>query len=136
MPAIDWRWTPDSQIVVENDTRDLYRFFDATVQAEYLYERVAETIQVDLAEELEFLETYDDAYRAVTSIVDMPDRRAALLVRIFLQNGGRLSKNKRSQFPELRDEEIQQMEAEIEAIIRVHRERRETDQLWARERGG
>jgi hypothetical protein len=119
MPAIQWRWTPDSEIVVEHDTLDLYRFFDATAQAEYLYERVAETIRVDLAEELEFLQVYDGAYRAVTAIVDMPNKRAGLLVQLLLQNGGRLSKNKRTQFEELTDEEIEWMEAAVQEIIRT-----------------
>jgi Fic/DOC family protein len=121
MLAIEWRWTPDGEIVVENDTLDLYRFFDATMQAEYLYERVAETIHVDLKEELEFLEVYDAAYQAVKGIVDMPNRRAGLLVRMFLQNGGRLSNNKRRQFPELTDGEVERMEAAIQEIIRTSR---------------
>jgi Fic family protein len=119
MAGIEWHWTDDSQIVVENDTLDLYRFFDATVQAEYLYDRVAETIRTDLREELEFLEVYDAAYRAVTDVVDMPNRRAGLLVRIFLQNGGRLSSQKRKQFRELTEAEIEQMEAAIQEIIRT-----------------
>lgn len=119
MPAIRWHWTPGGEIVVGNDTLDLYRFFDATVQAEYLYERVEETIRVDLAEELEFLEVYDAAYRVVTAIVDMPNRRVGLLVRMLLQNGGRLSKNKRKQFDELTDEEIQRMQAAVQEIIRA-----------------
>ncbi len=122
LPAIEWRWTPQSEIVVENDTLDLYRFFDATVQAEYLYDRVAETIRVDLKEELEFLEVYDAAYQAVVAIVDMPNRRAALLVKMLLQNGGRLSKNKRKQFAELTDEEIERMENAIQEILRTSSE--------------
>ena len=37
MAAIDWEFTPESEIIVENDTSSLYRYFDATMQAEYLY---------------------------------------------------------------------------------------------------
>jgi hypothetical protein len=118
MPAIEWRWTPESGIVVENETLDLYRFFDATAQAEYLYERVDETIRVDLRGELEFLAAYDAAYKAVTAVVDMPNKRAALLVRLLLQNGGRLSRRKRDQFTELADDEISRMEAAVQEIIR------------------
>jgi hypothetical protein len=117
MAAIDWRWTPDSRIVVENDTLDLYRFFDATAQAEYLYERVAETIRVDLKEELEFLELYDAAYGAVTSVVDMPNKRAALMVRLLLQNGGQLARSRRKQFSELTDDELRRMESAVQEII-------------------
>jgi len=117
LSEIEWHWTPNSEVVVENDTLDLYRFFDGTAQAEYLYERVAETIHVDLKEELQFLEAYDAVYRAVTEIVDMPNRRAGLLIRMFLQNGGRLSNNKRKQFAELTDGEIERMEAAIQEIL-------------------
>lgn len=49
----------------------------------------------------------------------MPNKRAGLLVRMLLQNGGRLSKNKRQQFDELSEGEIQRMEAATEEIIRT-----------------
>ena len=77
---------------------------------------MAETIRRDLREEIGFLKKFDDALRRTMNIVDMPDRRAGLLVKLILQNKGSLAKNKRDQFPELRDEEI----AEIEATIREY----------------
>ena len=122
MPAIDWRWTPNSEVVVDNETHDLYRFFDATRQAEYLYERVAETIRVDLREELGFLQAYDAAYRSVTAIVDLPNKRAALLVRLLLQNGGRLSNSKRPMFAELTTAEVAAMEQAVQGIIQEYGE--------------
>ncbi|HLK55482.1 MAG TPA: Fic family protein [Chthonomonadaceae bacterium] len=118
MAAIEWDFVEENALQVQNDTCNLYRFFDATPQAEYLYERVAETIRVDFKEELDFLEVYDAAFTAVREIVDMPDRRASLLVRLCLQNGGRLSQNKRKQFVELTDEEINQIEAAILRVLR------------------
>jgi hypothetical protein len=48
-------------------------------------------------------------------IVDMPDRRASLLVRMILQNGGSLSKARRPKFAELTDAEISTIEAAISA---------------------
>ena len=65
------------------------------------------TIREDFKEELDFLAVYDAAFAAVRNVVEMPDRRAALLV------GGRLSRNKRGQFPELTDTEIAEMEEAI-----------------------
>ncbi len=64
---------------------------DATAQAEYLYDRVAETVRQDLKEELGFVAVFDRALAGVRNIVDMPDRRASLFVRLCLQNGGRLA---------------------------------------------
>lgn len=114
---IDWHWTPDQEITVSNDTGDLYRYFDATAFAEYLYDRVADTVRRDLKEELGFVAVFDRAFIAVREIVDMPDRRAALLVKLCMQNGGRLSAAKRSQFPELSDSEIAQLEAQVQEAI-------------------
>jgi Fic family protein len=120
MPAIEWDFVEDRAIRVNNDTLDLYRFFDATVQAEFLYERVAETIRIDLKEEADFVEVFDAAFQAVREVVDMPDRRASLLIRLCLQNGGRLSQNKRRQFDELREEEFARIEAALQRILRAH----------------
>ncbi len=118
LSATEWHITPDHSMVVENDTRNLYRFFDATVQTEYLYDRIAESIREDFREELDFLTVYDAAFDAVRNIVEMPDRRAALLVRLCLQNGGKLSQNKRRQFAEVTDEEIAAMEDALEPLLR------------------
>lgn len=46
----------------------------------------------------------------------MPDRRASLLVRPCLQNGGRLSNAKRPQFAELAAEEVAEIERSIQAL--------------------
>ncbi|WP_116808245.1 Fic family protein [Steroidobacter cummioxidans] len=114
---IDWHWTPEQEIAIGNETADLYRYFDATLFAEYLYDRVADTVRRDLKEELGFVAVFDRAFIAVREIVDMPDRRASLFVRLCMQNGGRLSAAKRSQFPELSDPEVTQLEAQVQGAI-------------------
>jgi hypothetical protein len=115
-PYIDWHWT-DQKIVVDNDTALLYRYFDATSLVEYLYAKVAETIRKDLKEELNFVAVYDAALSAVRNIVDMPDRRASLFVRLCLQNGGRLSKGKRDLFDEITDGELDALQDAIQAVM-------------------
>lgn len=55
---------------------------------EYLYGCVAETIRRDLRGELGFLAVFDRLLM-VMNIVDMPDRRASLLIRLILQNRAR-----------------------------------------------
>jgi hypothetical protein len=47
----------------------------------------------------------------------MPDRRASLLVRLVIQNHGRLSKSKRSQFTEISDTELAAIEAAIQRVV-------------------
>ena len=110
---IRWRWTTDQKIVVENETSDLYRYFDATAFAEYLYDRVADAVRRDLKEELGFIAVFDRAFQAVREIADMPDRRVSLFVRLCMQNGGRLSTGKRRGFSELDDAEVEAMEAAV-----------------------
>ena len=115
MPQIKYEMDEQLRLTVLNKTDVLYRYYDATPQAEYLYEAVAETIRKDLREEIEFLEVFDKAMAAVQRIVDMPNARASLLVRLILQNRGSLSAKKRRQFSELRDEEIARIEEAIQA---------------------
>jgi hypothetical protein len=114
---IRWHWTSEQEIVVTNDTGDLYRYFDATVFAEYLYDRVGDTVRRDLREELGFVAIYDRAFAAVREIVDMPDRRASLFVRSCMQNSGRLSATKRAQFSELTDVEVARLETQVQQAI-------------------
>ena len=52
---------------------------------------------------------------AVKAIVDMPNQRASSLIRFVLQNHGTLSKNERRQFPELKEDELDRIEAAIRA---------------------
>lgn len=86
---------------VTNRTAAPSRYFEATAQAAFLYDRAAETIQEDFRKELDFLSIYDACLSAVRVVVDMPGRRASLLVRLCLQNGGQLSQAKRPLFAEL-----------------------------------
>jgi hypothetical protein len=46
-------------------------------------------------------------------IVDMPDRRASLLVRSILQNQGALARSRRTQFNELTDQELATIERAV-----------------------
>ncbi len=110
---IDYEMHQDGSLVVNNQTAHLYRFWDATAFAEYLYGCVAETIRTDLKEEIGFLQVFDAAIRATMNVVDMPDRRASLLVRLILQNNGRLSPAKRAMFSELTDDEVSAIEAAV-----------------------
>jgi hypothetical protein len=114
LSLLEWEFLEDEQrVVVTGETADHYRYFDATRLAEYLYDRVAETIRKDLAEELDFLACFDRAYRGVRAVVDMPNKKVSLFVRLALQNGCRLPKSRRKMFAELTDVEITAMEAAV-----------------------
>lgn len=108
---IEWHPTQDNNVEIVNDTADYYRYFDATVHAEFLYHCVETTVEHDLPEEVAYLEGYDRFVRGVQEIVDMPASTLDLLHRFLHQNGGLLSKRARAkEFQKLRDQEIERIE--------------------------
>ena len=111
MPFIDWRPTPDHNVEVLNDTADLYRYFDCTEAAEFLYACVRRTVEEDLPREIDYLRRHDQALQRIMEAVEMPDRLAENLVMFIRQNTGTLSKKRREgEFSKLRDEEVQAIE--------------------------
>jgi hypothetical protein len=122
LPFISYDLDGEGQMAVHNETARLYRFFDATPHAEYLYHCIEETIRRDLREEIGFLVVFDAAMRKALEVVDMPDRRASLLVRLILQNRGKLSRGKRASFAEIKDDELHRIE---EAVWRTWEKERE-----------
>ncbi|MFZ4604285.1 MAG: Fic family protein [Caulobacterales bacterium] len=108
---IDWRATPDHNVEVLNETADYYRYFDATAHAEFLYDCVKQTVEIDLPNEVAYLQAYDTFSTAILSNVDMPSSMVDLLHRFLRQNGGKLSKRARTQeFELLTDAEVELME--------------------------
>jgi Fic family protein len=106
LERINWRWVDNGRIEVTGKTDQLYRYFDATKVVEFLANKVQETVEHDLKDELVYVAVFDQAFRELSEIVDMPNRRASLLISLHLQNHGVLSKRKRELFPELTDQEL------------------------------
>jgi hypothetical protein len=115
MNFIEWRPTPERNVEVLNDTADLYRYFDCTAAAEFLYACVARAIDKDLPQEIDFLRRNDEAVHRIMNTVEMPDRMAENLVRFIRLNEGKLGRKRREdEFEKLTDDEV----ASIEAIVR------------------
>jgi len=115
MDYIDWRPTPAHNIDVQNDTADLYRYFDCTEAAEFLYGCVAQAIDNDLPREIDFLRRNDEAMRRVMNTVEMPDRIAENLIRYIRLNENKLGRKRREgEFAKLTSDEV----TAIEAIVR------------------
>jgi hypothetical protein len=115
MPFIEWRPTPSRNVEVLNDTADLYRYFDCTAEAEFLYSCVRRTVEEDLPREIDYLRRHGEAIHRIMDAVEMPNRFAEDLVTFIRQNKGSLSKNRREhEFKKLRDDEV----VLIEAIVR------------------
>lgn len=118
MPFIDWRTTPDRNVVVLNETADLYRYFDCTEAAEFLYACVQRTVEQDLPREIDYLQRHDEALRRIMATVEMPDRMAEDLVILIRQNNGKLAKRRRQrEFEALTDEEVAAIEQIVQEVF-------------------
>ena len=111
LDLIDWEETKDHNVTVLNETIDYYRYYDATKQAEFLYDCVFDTIENIIPRELTYLIHYDEFKRAIDAEFEMPDRLLALLVNFLSQNNGVLSKRAtEKEFSELSQKEVETIE--------------------------
>lgn len=119
LTLVEYSLDKDGCMTVHNDTAHWYKYIDMTPQAEALFRFVEKTIDTELIEELEFLAKYDKIKTAIQEIVDMPDRKIDLFIRLCLQNKGRLSTRKHvSHFDFLSEDEITRMEQVIQSDYR------------------
>ncbi len=112
LDLIEWRPTEKNNIEVLNNTLDLYRYFDATSQAEFFFECVEETITKTLPEEVQYIQRHDTFSEFINNYLDMPDKLIDLLIRFLSQNGGKLSKRaQQNEFNQLTPTEITVIES-------------------------
>ena len=115
---IEWRPTEKNNVEVLNNTIDMYRYFDATKQAEFFFECVQETVSKTLPEEVAYLRKYDLLNEFIKNYIDMPDKLVDLLIRFLSQNDGSLSKRGRvKEFEKLTEKEIQAIEAKYAEVF-------------------
>jgi Fic family protein len=118
LDLIEWRPTEKNNIEVLNETIDLYRYFDATKQAEFFFECVEETVNKTLPEEITYLRKYEILNEFIKNYIDMPDKLVDLLIRFLSQNDGMISKRaRRREFEKLTDDEIRVIEEKYVEIF-------------------
>ncbi len=118
LDLIEWRPTDKNNVEVLNETIDLYRYFDATKQAEFFFECVEETVNKTLPEEVDYLTKYDLLNDFIKNYIDMPDKMVDLLIRFLNQNNGKLSKRARDrEFNQLTEDEVQTIERKYDDIF-------------------
>jgi len=112
---IEWRPTPERNVEVLNDTADLYRYYDCTQAAEFLYACVLRTVEQDFPREIDYLRRHDEAMARIHEMIEMPDRLVQNLILFIRQNDGTLSKRKREkEFYKLTDEEVRGLESIVQ----------------------
>ncbi|HTE24096.1 Fic family protein [Flavitalea sp.] len=118
LDLIDWKPDENNNVEIQNETIDLYRYFDATKQAEFLYNCVRQTIEETIPEEVEYLEKYDLIKNYLDDHFEMPDKMVALLVRFLEQGKGKLSERARTkEFAALTDDEVKRIEEKFKEVF-------------------
>jgi len=108
---IEWKRTQDNNVEVLNSTIDYYRYFDATLQAEFLFDCVDYTINKIIPEEVTYLQNFDAMKFWLDNQFQMSDKLVALLIRFLSQNGGKLSRRAlEKEFSDLKEEEVKEIE--------------------------
>ena len=118
MDFIEWRPKAERNVEVLNDTADLYRYFDCTQAAEFLYTCVQRTVEQDLPREIDYLRRHDEAMSRIMEMIEMPDRLAQNLILFIRQNEGVLSKRRREKdISALTDKEVQGLETIVQDVF-------------------
>ncbi len=115
---IEWEKTVDNNVEVLNETMDYYRYFDATLHSEFLFDCVDYTIQKIIPGEVSYLQKYDVMKAWLDDQFQMPDKTVALLIRFLDQNNGILSKRAREkEFENLTLDEVKEVEENYKEIM-------------------
>jgi len=116
---IKWKETENHNVEILNETIDYYRYFDATLQSEFLFECVERTIESIIPGEVAYLQKYDEMKSWLDNAFEMPDKMTAMLIRFLEQNNGSLSKRAHEkEFKDLTNNEIKNIETQYEIIFR------------------
>lgn len=111
LDCIQWNETEDHNVEVINETIDFYRYFDATKQAEFLYDCVDDTLDRVIPNEVNYLQKYDEFKKYLDNNFEMPDKTVAMLVRFLEQNKGALSKRAlNKEFSILKGNEVEEIQ--------------------------
>ena len=111
MDYIEWSPTQNGNVEVLNDTADLYRYYDCTEEAEFLYYCVQCTVEKDLSKEIDYLKRHDEAMQHIMNVVEMPDSLAQDFILFTRQNNGTLPISRRKKmFKKLTDNEVTSLE--------------------------
>ncbi len=115
---IEWKETENHNVEILNETIDYYRYFDATLQSEFIFECVVRTIEDIIPKEIDYLKKYDEMKAWLDNNFEMPDKMVAMLIRFLEQNNSSLSKRaQEKEFKDLIPEEINQIEQKYRDIF-------------------
>jgi len=95
---INWESTEEHNVKIINETADLYKYFDCTRQAEFLFDCVIDTIENVIPFKINYLQKYDEFKKEIENQIGLADNDINLMVKFLQQNKGRLSESKKTKF--------------------------------------
>jgi hypothetical protein len=119
LPLVDYKLNDEGEVTIRNDTDDLYRYPELTAVCEATFGWLERAIEEDLVAELDFLRRFDEVRARMRELVEMPDKKEQLFIRLCLANGGRLAARKRDRFSELDDPTIARLESIVREAMRI-----------------
>src|SRR5690606_21701517 len=115
---VEWRPNDSNNVQILNETIDLYRYFDATKQAEFWYKCVLQTIDYTIPEEVEYMEKYDHMKDFLDNVFEIRDKMVCIVIRFLEKGNGKLSvRAKNKEFEALSEEEIDQIESKYRELF-------------------
>ena len=115
---IDWKPSKNNNVEIFNDTIDYYRYFDATTQAEFLFQCVNDTMVNIIPNEVEYLKKYDVFKQFLDNKYEMPDNMISLIVGFLEQGNGILSeRSRKKEFSVFTQKEVKEIEATFKEIF-------------------
>jgi hypothetical protein len=117
MPSVRYTLDESGEITILDAPDDAYRYPDLTPQCEAVFEWLSRALEEDLVQELEYLRKFDEIRQRLREVIEMPDRKERLFIRLCLENRGRLPKRKRRLFAELDDSTVERLEAVVLEIL-------------------
>lgn len=109
---VNYRLDSDSGTLMVTSPQPLwlYAYFDATELCEFVLQCCKQCVEEDLAAEIQYLRSHDQAVRELERWLDMRQAKLNTLIDIIVQGHGVLSRSKRKFVEELTDEEIRRIE--------------------------
>jgi len=109
---VNYRLDSDSATILVTSPQPLwlYAYFDATELCEFVLQCCKLCVEEDLAAEVEYLRSHDQAVRELETWLDMRQAKLNSLIDIIVQGHGSLSRRKRNFVEELTDEQVQRIE--------------------------
>ncbi|MCC5453292.1 Fic family protein [Rheinheimera sp. UJ51] len=105
LSMLDYSFSDDSKIVINNDIEYMYRYPDFTEHVKFVYDMMETAVSSELIEEVCLIICFDTLKDHINSTFDISNKNIDVLISLLLSNGGTLSKSKQSyvqQFIELK----------------------------------